>query len=149
MSSKIDLDELERKRKPFGEVPAEIRFGGDGDGFTLAMKGNGGLICENWPASPDKENEKAAYIVALWNAAPALIRELRSLRAEQQWVPVGERLPESPGNYLLVRGGKVWPGRFRDLIYHTRKARGKWEVSWGVVDDVTHWRPLPKGPEHE
>ncbi len=68
-------------------------------------------------------------IIAAWNRRP-----------EAGWVSVEERLPEKPSMYL------VWCS---DLTVHvtTHEWTGdSWDDPVGYYD-ITHWRPLPAGPE--
>jgi len=70
----------------------------------------------------------------------ALKAELRELREENRWVPVEERLPYEGESVLLTWGGHVLIG------YHHERSDGFYSA-FERVDDVTHWRPLPKPPE--
>lgn len=57
------------------------------------------------------------------------------------WIPVGERLPEESGAYIVFLDGEVTRGEFR--------ARTKgWAESWhsSQTRNVTHWMPLPPPP---
>lgn len=65
---------------------------------------------------------------------------------EMRWVPVGDRMPESVGERVLVRTGEnnyqsayfnpTWIGGFGTGIF-----------SGSYVAKVTHWMPLPKEPK--
>jgi hypothetical protein len=69
------------------------------------------------------------------------VADLSRLREAERWIPVGERLPEDAGEYLiLLDDGDVWVGT---MGYIGRKL--KWMLL--DADKVTHWRPLPAGPE--
>ena len=62
----------------------------------------------------------------------------------QEWIPVGERLPEESSYYLYAanspyRGLKDGVG----VSYYMHKSK-KWSKTNG--DYVTHWMPLPKPP---
>lgn len=63
----------------------------------------------------------------------------------QRWIPVGERLPEVEGSYLVCsKTDKVYRAHwYPEKKYHegyTRKA--KWSHP-----NVTHWMPLPDAPK--
>ena len=86
-----------------------------------------------------------------------LREEIRALREERRWVPVGERLPElNEANHFqftcLVRCGKR---RVCEMTYEIntcakqerhRQPRWKWH---GMIAmwDITHWQEMPPGPE--
>lgn len=72
---------------------------------------------------------------------------------EQQWIPVGERLPEKIDDYLVVI---LEDGLPEHTAYVTAASfsRGKWDTPSGIdcaygssLDGpVTHWMPLPAAP---
>ena len=73
--------------------------------------------------------------------------EMRRLREERRWVPVGERLPEEDVHVLAWHSGDECPR----VAYRTY---GIWKtVAFNHSDDasivVTHWQPLPPGPDGE
>ena len=84
--------------------------------------------------------EDAKFIAHAREDNPALIAELRKLREESRWIPVTEWLPYEGESVLLTWGGHVLIG------YHHERSDGFYSV-FERVDDVTHWRPLPKPPE--
>lgn len=56
-----------------------------------------------------------------------------------RWIPVSERLPDGDSAVVEVRMDAIWgkhAGRFLTS-----------EDDGTIHDDVTHWRPLPPGPE--
>ena len=59
---------------------------------------------------------------------------------KQEWISVGERLPESDGEFL------VWNDFYGAIVGHYW-ARGKYFISKAVT--VTHWMPLPEPPKGE
>lgn len=81
--------------------------------------------------------------------------EIAVLQEREKWVPVTERLPEDSNDVLAVVFGR--PMRNIELIgaLHIAAYCGS-DAGWYVPeypdwDDprVTHWRPLPDGPEVE
>ena len=78
--------------------------------------------------------------------------EIARLRQERRWVPVGERLPEI-GTDVLAMGGE---GVFQARLILWGESR-RWEplvldfhgcgCCGGGRPNVTHWMPLPPGPE--
>ncbi len=83
----------------------------------------------------------AEFIVAFKNAYPALRDLLRSAEKGQEWIPVGERLPEFGNLRYLVTDGKVW----RTAWFHSVGDRHWWDCH-GQQIIVTHWQPLPALP---
>ena len=69
------------------------------------------------------------------------IRNLRSRLAEledkNRWIPVSERLPEKGVDVEMITRGR------RDIIFGTWFSYENDRFS----NHVTHWRPLPEGPE--
>jgi len=83
--------------------------------------------------------------------------EIARLREERRWVPVGERLPElNEANrfcfncLVCCTHGNVCEMTYEINTYakqeRNRQPRWKWE---GMISmrEVTHWQPLPPGPE--
>jgi hypothetical protein len=83
--------------------------------------------------------------------------EIARLREERRWVSVEERLPElNKANHFQVRclvcckSGGVCEMTYEINTYakqeRNRQPRWKWQ---GLIDrsEVTHWQPLPLGPE--
>jgi hypothetical protein len=70
---------------------------------------------------------------------------LEELVEDRRWVPVGDRLPED-----LRRVMVMVPGLYGAQVAWLRN--GKWRDGIGCGDEpigcrVTHWQPLPPGPE--
>jgi len=90
--------------------------------------------------------------VIKWAAA-----EIARLREERRWVSVEDRLPElNKANHFQVRclvcckSGGVCEMTYEINTYakqeRNKQPRWKWQ---GLIDrsEVTHWQPLPPGPE--
>jgi len=71
--------------------------------------------------------------------------EIARIREERRWVSVGERLPDDLRRVMVMVPG----------LYGSQVAwllNGKWHDGIGYPDvpigcRVTHWQPLPLGPE--
>lgn len=70
----------------------------------------------------------------------ALCARLAELEAVARWIPVTERMPQEGSTVL------VW-GTACDAALVGWHTRGKWSAHGGKCGLVTHWRPLPDGPE--
>ena len=57
-----------------------------------------------------------------------------------RWIPVEERLPEEGVEVIVYSKGV---GVIPDISY----VKGRWIWDAGIIKNVTHWMPLPKGPE--
>lgn len=76
--------------------------------------------------------ELEEMIVRFQTQRDEALQQLAALRAEREWIPVSERLPDKPGRYLTLRGNQY------DLDLFTDGFR-----DWWYNDGVTHWMPLP------
>ena len=68
-----------------------------------------------------------------------LQEQLANEKEKNRWIPVGERLPEGPGVWLVLHNGTPESYRQNDN-----------SVLWrGFAETYTHWRPitLPKGEQ--
>lgn len=74
----------------------------------------------------------------IWQQRPiedALNKRIAELEAAQRWIPVGERLPEESGTYMVY-------------YYYDNAYGSVWYslIDAPFPDRVTHWRPLPEAP---
>ena len=72
---------------------------------------------------------------------PRLLAYIKELESQiPRWIPVEERLPEEKAIVTAcIKNRRVFP----DVFY----IEGCWYSAKGIVEGVTHWMPLPKGPE--
>ena len=85
-------------------------------------------------------HESAKMLANLYKMTAA---EIRRLREERRWVPVGEGLP--PDNVAVL----CWvDGSGAEMVW---REKGQWFLSFAgypISDSAyTHWQPLPTGPE--
>lgn len=77
----------------------------------------------------------------------ALAFALRWCDAHPHWISVDDELPKNRESILFTDGGCVCSGRYYGCRYYGDK--GDWvdfcEVST-LIEDVTHWMPLPTPP---
>ena len=69
---------------------------------------------------------------------------IAELEAARRWVPVGERLPEKRGEYLVRSHYR--DDTFIAICEYDPDLIGS---GWRTVSWVTHWQPLPAAPEVE
>ena len=67
---------------------------------------------------------------------------IAELEAARRWVPVGERLPEKRGEYLVRSHYR--DDTFIAICEYDPDLIGS---GWRTVSWVTHWQPLPAAPE--
>ena len=89
-------------------------------------------------------HESAKMLANLYKMTAA---EIRRLREERRWIPVGERLPTVQGDDVLTARGPWEDGGYSIV-------RGWWNgecwMFYGSDRDsppVAFWMPLPPGPE--
>lgn len=79
-----------------------------------------------------------------WEVCEATILAYGALQNQPFWIPVEERLPEPDTDVLARRATGM------DVECYHRESGGYW--SWDEYSGkwrVTHWMPLPEGPEVE
>nr|EKW8478159.1 DUF551 domain-containing protein [Klebsiella pneumoniae] len=54
------------------------------------------------------------------------------------WIPVSERMPENDGAYLC------WDNRY---VTTYAFIFGAWQANQFIAKNITHWMPLPAGPQ--
>lgn len=62
--------------------------------------------------------------------------KITELEEQNRWIPVEERLPETKGDYLILREGKV------SICYYTGTRFG-----WGELSQITRWMKIPTLPK--
>ena len=80
-----------------------------------------------------------------WRTTLCMARDyLKEHFAEQKWIPVTERLPES-GKCVLIysKEGMVAEGSY--WAFNKKWTQYRWSVK--DLQNVTHWMPLPEPPE--
>jgi hypothetical protein len=93
----------------------------------------------------DRLREERRSISTLHHKVESLEAEIARLREERRWISVGERLPEDLRRVMVMAPG-LYGAQVAWLL------NGKWHDGIGYPDDaidgrVTHWQPLPPGPE--
>src|SRR5690606_15560077 len=78
----------------------------------------------------------ARYIAAL---DPATVRELVWAARERQWIPVSESHPATARVVLVNSDGYVWLGYFTGDLWLRLPGHS-------ILNNVTHWMPLPEVP---
>lgn len=97
--------------------------------------------------------EAAELIEKLTDRCARYAEEIAVAQERQRWIPVTERLPETTdGDYVLAC--VTWKDAhidYRDAVVMAFVSEdGLVDVEMDcVLDGVTHWMPLPEGPEVE
>ena len=90
----------------------------------------------------------ADLIERLTDRCARYAEEIAVAQERTRWIPVEERLPEDRSNVLVVA---YWRERWGVYMGWCAPERAKWSVHVGIGDRddvaVTHWMPLPAGPE--
>lgn len=69
--------------------------------------------------------------------------------ARQGWIPVSERLPETPGEYMVAYHPCYWDCVHDEIKVGLDSFRGKTSWAKKKYQRVTHWMPLPEPPKEE
>ena len=101
--------------------------------------------------------EERRSISTLLQKVESLEDEIDRLREGRRWVPMGERLPDlnEANGFRFTCLVRCQTGNVCEMVYEintvakqerNRQPRWKWQ---GMISmwDVTHWQPLPPGPE--
>ena len=74
----------------------------------------------------------------------------------QQWIPVGERLPERAGMAVLVVAENTFGQKYVVKAFTDYTGRNgfltnekEYDLIWDTAWKVTHWMPLPEPPKGE
>lgn len=97
--------------------------------YTTAAKQMLGLMAESaW---------KAGRHAAMLAAAPQSPGS-EPATVPGKWIPVSERMPENDGAYLC------WDNRY---VTTYAFIFGAWQANQFIAKNITHWMPLPAGPQ--
>ena len=98
-----------------------------------------------------KMNEKAADAIEElqkqrdeWESHAALAESFA-----RGWIPVMERLPETPGEYMVAYHPCYWDRVHDEIKVGLDSFRGKTSWAKKKYKRVTHWMPLPEPPKEE
>ena len=64
-----------------------------------------------------------------------------------RWIPVTERLPETPGEYMVAYHPCYWDRVHDEIKVGLDSFRGKTSWAKKKYQRVTHWMPLPDAPK--
>ena len=66
-----------------------------------------------------------------------------------KWIPVTERLPEAPGEYMVAYHPCYWDRGKDEIKVGLDSFRGKTSWAKKKYQRVTHWMPLPEPPKEK
>ncbi|WP_437435852.1 DUF551 domain-containing protein [Klebsiella pneumoniae] len=81
---------------------------------------------------------RAATLAAAPHDTPALNSVQSVVTVPGKWIPVSERMPENDGAYLC------WDNRY---VTTYAFIFGAWQANQFIAKNITHWMPLPAGPQ--
>ena len=116
------------------------------DGWTCNDKANAALMMldriETVDPVDDDRIDGIKRIVRELAAAPHDTPALNSVQSvvtvPGKWIPVSERMPENDGAYLC------WDNRY---VTTYAFIFGAWQANQFIAKNITHWMPLPAGPQ--
>ena len=122
-----------------------------GDGCAIIQKAADRIANQSTHiAALQQEIEKLRGQNKQLREAAALVAKESAELLERRWIPVEERLPEDRSDVLVVA---YWHERWGVYMGWCAPERAAWSVHIGIGDRsdiaVTHWMPLPTGPEVE
>ena len=72
---------------------------------------------------------------------------LSKMEKTTRWIPVTERLPETPGEYMVAYHPCYWDRVHDEIKVGLDSFRGKTSWAKKKYQRVTHWMPLPEPPK--
>lgn len=91
----------------------------------------------------------ADLIERLTDRCARYAEEIAVAQERTRWIPVTERLPR-PGERVLATEGTFSAEAYMTSAHTWRRNYGVlWRDAYGMERPVTHWMPLPAGPEVE
>ena len=103
-------------------------------------------IADDAPTEFPGRDEDADFVAHARDSIPSLLAYIKELESQiPRWIPVKERLPEESGYYLCWDIGAIESAIPYAESYYFDKERRGFEPDADLC--ITHWQPLPKGPE--
>lgn len=131
------------------EVDADAKAS-EGDYYAdqFAWHGAGEIAdaVEQMAAEIARLREERRSITTLLGKVETLEADNERLREERRWVPVGERLPELNSSVLVACGYPEDEEQTVSQAWHYRPGLFT-NLEDMEFPGVTHWQPLPPGPE--
>jgi len=135
---KIDLDELEAALAK--ATPGPWKWSINSKRVQVAAVRHAAQVCAVWNTSAHPATAVADAIVSAHNALPALIAELRHLRARVTPEPISDK--HKDGNWWLM-----WEPNYK-IWFLLRWRPVGWQLgSSDFIGTPTHALPLPPAPE--
>ena len=92
--------------------------------------------------------EDAEFVINSREDIPKLMSYIKDLESQiPRWIPVEERLPKNSGYYLCWDIGIMESDSAYSFTYYFDKNLKEFAKGADVL--ITHWMPLPKGPEEK
>ena len=130
-----ELKEIEERCNKATPNPTLTRYDhGGGRSYVSLPSGGVDLVADYYGEGPDRE-----FYYHSREDIPKLLSYIKELESQiTRWIPVSERLPEDSGNYLTFLPMFNYPPIIQITFFENE-----------FDSSITHWRPLPKGPEGE
>lgn len=119
---------------------------------AMLQAGNSTVIPDGYVMVPKEPTEEMLAAAKEWTGltSTAEVVYIKMLAAAPQspgsepatvpgkWIPVSERMPENDGAYLC------WDNRY---VTTYAFIFGAWQANQFIAKNITHWMPLPAGPQ--
>ncbi len=137
---------LYRHAQPVPVVPDDVlaalqkvaRIRLDMNDFDGDRRGIADCLCDAEEALIEVVNRRAAMLAPAPHDTPALNSVQSVVTVPGKWIPVSERMPENDGAYLC------WDNRY---VTTYAFIFGAWQANQFIAKNITHWMPLPAGPQ--
>ncbi|WP_447518714.1 DUF551 domain-containing protein [Klebsiella pneumoniae] len=146
VSAGTDVAPLYRHAQPAPVVPDDVlaalqkvaRIRLDMNDFDGDLRGIADCLCDAEEALIEVVSRRAAMLAAAPHDTPALNSVQSVVTVPGKWIPVSEQMPENDGAYLC------WDNRY---VTTYAFIFGAWQANQFVAKNITHWMPLPAGPQ--
>ncbi|HAI2043532.1 Eaa protein [Escherichia coli] len=136
------------------EYNARNEFSGGGGGVPLYATPPVPVVPEEKPMPNPLKMYAVDAVAAIaevrgWNACRAAMLQSQGNCIKDDWISCSERMPEDTKMLLAFSQGEIvaayWNWVVNPIDY--KKYRAFTYLSGNILDDVTHWMPLPEPPQ--